>query len=319
MLSSIYMAKILVTGGAGFIGSTLVDKLVALGHETVVLDNLVSGRKSYLNPQAKFYQADIRDEKVAEIFVQEKFDYVYHLAAQIDVRVSVSDPRLDNEINVLGALNILENCRQNDVKKIIFASTGGAIYGDAEEIPTTEYAPAYPVSPYGIHKLTFEKYLNYYYQVYDLNYTILRFANVYGPRQFKGGEAGVVAIFIDNAVKGLESKQFGDGQQTRDFVFVDDVAEALVRAREIDCRGELNIGLGREVDLLEVRRQIEIALGEPMKVKEEPAKAGEQRRSCLSRQRAKDVLNWEPAVELSEGIKRTIEWAKENVGQDSGK
>lgn len=313
------MAKILVTGGAGFIGSTLVDKLVALGHETVVLDNLVSGRKSYLNPQAKFYQADIRDEKVAEIFVQEKFDYVYHLAAQIDVRVSVSDPRLDNEINVLGALNILENCRQNDVKKIIFASTGGAIYGDAEEIPTTEYAPAYPVSPYGIHKLTFEKYLNYYYQVYDLNYTILRFANVYGPRQFKGGEAGVVAIFIDNAVKGLESKQFGDGQQTRDFVFVDDVAEALVRAREIDCRGELNIGLGREVDLLEVRRQIEIALGEPMKVKEEPAKAGEQRRSCLSRQRAKDVLNWEPAVELSEGIKRTIEWAKENVGQDSGK
>jgi len=313
------MAKILVTGGAGFIGSTLVDKLVAAGHEVAVLDNLVSGRKSYLNQQAKFYQIDIRDQKVAEIFAKEKFDQVYHLAAQIDVRISVADPKLDNDINVLGALNILESCRQTGVKKIIFASTGGAIYGDAEEIPTTEYAPAYPVSPYGIHKLTFEKYLNYYYQVHGLNYTILRFANVYGPRQFKGGEAGVVAIFIDNAVKGLESKQFGDGLQTRDFVFVDDVAEALLRAREIDCRGELNIGLGREVNLLEVRQQIEAALGAPMKVKEEPAKEGEQRRSCLSRQRAKDVLNWEPVVELSEGIKRTIEWAKENVGQDSEK
>lgn len=305
-----YMAKILVTGGAGFIGSTLVDWLIAEGHEICVLDNLASGRKSYLNPGAKFFYLDIRDENLAEIFAQENFECVYHLAAQIDVRISVTNPRLDNDINVLGGLNILENCRLHGVKKIIFTSTGGAIYGEAEEIPTTEYAPAYPVSPYGINKLTFEKYLNYYYQVYGLNYTILRFANVYGPRQFKGGEAGVIAIFIDNAVKGLVSKQFGDGRQTRDFVYVDDVVNALVRARVIDCHGEINIGLGREVDLLEIRRQIEVVLGEPMKVDEEPAKAGEQRRSCLSRQRAKDVLNWEPAVDLNEGIKRTIAWAK---------
>ncbi len=307
------MAKILVTGGAGFIGSTLVDKLIAGGDEVVVLDNLSSGRQDYINSKAKLYQEDIRSKKIAEIFAQEKFDVVYHLAAQIDVRVSVADPWLDNEINVAGGLNILENCRTHQVQKIIFSSTGGAIYGESEEIPTTEYAPAYPLSPYGINKLAFEKYLNYYYQVHGLNYTILRFANVYGPRQFKGGEAGVIAIFVDNAVKGLESKQFGDGQQTRDFVFVDDVVAALYKAKSIDCRGEVNISLGKEISLLDVREKIELALGQPIKVKEEPAKAGEQRRSCLSRQRAKDVLDWEPLVDLEEGIQRTIAWAKKNL------
>ena len=313
MLLSYYMAKILVTGGAGFIGSTLVDKLIAGGDEVVVIDNLSSGRKDYINPKARLYQEDIRSKKITEIFVREKFDIVYHLAAQIDVRVSVADPWLDNDINVAGGLNILENCRLHKIQKIIFSSTGGAIYGESEEIPTTEYAPAYPLSPYGINKLAFEKYLNYYYQVHGLNYTILRFANVYGPRQFKGGEAGVIAIFVDNAVKGLESKQFGDGEQTRDFVFVDDVVAALYRAKNIDCRGEINISLGKEISLLAVREKIELALGEPIKVKEEPAKAGEQKRSCLSRQRAKDVLDWEPVVDLEEGIKRTIAWAKENL------
>lgn len=306
------MAKILVTGGAGFIGSTLVDRLIANGDEVVVIDNLSSGCQGYINSRAKFYQEDIRSPKIGEIFAQEHFEVVYHLAAQIDVRVSVANPWLDNEINVAGGLNILENCRLHQVKKIIFSSTGGAIYGESEEIPTTEYAPAYPLSPYGINKLAFEKYLNYYYQVHGVNYTILRFANVYGPRQFKGGEAGVIAIFIDNAVKGLESKQFGDGRQTRDFVFVDDVALALHKAKDIDCRGEINISLGKEISLLDVREKIELALGSPIKVKEEPAKAGEQRRSCLSRQRAKDVLNWEPLVDLEEGIKRTISWAQDN-------
>ncbi len=306
------MAKILVTGGAGFIGSNLVDKLISEGHELVVLDNLSSGRKDYVNNKAKLYKIDIRSAKIAKIFKREQFDFVYHLAAQIDVRVSVANPQLDNDINVVGALNILENCRLQKVKKIIFSSTGGAIYGEAEEIPTTEYAPTYPLSPYGINKLTFEKYLNYYYQVYGLNYTILRFANVYGPRQFKGGEAGVIAIFIDNAVKGLESKMFGDGQQTRDFVCVPDVVEALSAAKEIDCRGEMNISTGQESSLLDIISGIEAALGEKIKVKEEPAKAGEQRRSCLSHQRAKDVLNWEPKIDLKTGIKLTIDWAKNN-------
>jgi len=304
------MSKILVTGGAGFIGSTLVDKLILEGNEVVIIDDLSSGKKEYLNPGAKFYELDIFSKKVARIFRQEKFDLVYHLAAQIDVRRSVENPELDNRINVLGGLNILENCRFHKVQKIIFASTGGAIYGEAEEIPTTEYYPTYPVSPYGIHKLTFEKYLNYYYQVYGLNYTTLRFANVYGPRQFKGGEAGVIAIFIDNAVKNLVSTQYGDGLQTRDFVYVDDVVNGLYLAKEIDCRGEINIGSGREANLLEIRKYIEQALGRSMEVQEEPAKAGEQRRSCLSYQRAKEVLNWEPIISLEEGIKKTIEWTK---------
>jgi len=290
------MAKILVTGGAGFIGSNLVDHLINQGHELVVVDDLSSGKKSYVNQQAKFYKLDIRSTKLEKIFSREKIEVVYHLAAQIDVRKSVADPAFDVDINIIGSLNLLENCRRFKVKKIIFSSTGGAIYGEAEEIPTTEYAPTYPVSPYGINKLAFEKYLNYYFQVYGLNYTILRFANVYGPRQFKGGEAGVIAIFIDNAVKGLESKQFGDGKQTRDFVYVDDVVRALVLAKDIDCRGEINIGLGKEVNLLEIRQEIEAALGEPMKIKEEPGKVGEQRRSVLSRERAKAVINWEPEI-----------------------
>jgi UDP-glucose 4-epimerase len=309
------MSKILVTGGAGFIGSTLVDKLINEGNEVVVIDDLSSGKKDYVNPQAKFYKIDICSDKIAKIFKEEKFDFVYHLAAQIDVRKSVADPEFDNKINVLGGINIIENCRANKIKKIIMASTGGAIYGEAEEIPTTESSPTYPVSPYGIHKLTLEKYLNYYYQVYGLNYTVLRFANVYGPRQFKGGEAGVIAIFIDNAVKGLESLQFGDGLQTRDFVYVDDVVNGLFAALNIDCPSEINIGSEIETTLLDIRHDIEKALGEPMKVKEMPPKEGEQRRSCLSYVRAKAVLNWEPQIKLEEGIKRTITWAKTNINK----
>lgn len=304
------MSKILVTGGAGFIGSTLVDKLIGQGHEVVVFDDLSSGKKDYLNPKAKFYKVDICSPKVVKIFAKEKFDFVYHLAAQIDVRKSVADPVFDNKINVVGGLNIIESSYRNNVKKIIMASTGGAIYGEAEEIPTTENYPTYPLSPYGIHKLTLEKYLNYYYHVFNLNYTVLRFANVYGPRQFKGGEAGVIAIFIENGVKGKESLQFGDGLQTRDFVYVDDVVNGLYAAMEIDCPGEINIGSGIESTLIDVETGIMKALGEKMVIKERPAKLGEQRRSCLSYVRAKDVLNWEPQVNLEEGIKRTIAWAR---------
>ncbi|HZJ41399.1 MAG TPA: NAD-dependent epimerase/dehydratase family protein [Patescibacteria group bacterium] len=304
------MKKILVTGGAGFIGSNLVDRLIADGNEVVIIDDLSSGKKSYINKEAKFYKLSITSKRLKKIFSHEKFDFVYHLAAQIDVRKSVSNPVYDNEINVLGGLNILENCREFGVKKIIFTSTGGAIYGESDEIPTTEHAPTYPLSPYGINKLAFEKYLNYYYQVFGVNYTILRFANVYGPRQFKGGEAGVIAIFIDNAVSGKESIQYGDGKQTRDFVFVEDVVSALVKARDIDCRGEINISLGQEISLLSVILQIEKALGHKIDIKEEAPKAGEQRRSCLSRNRARDVLDWSPKFNLEEGIKKTIEWAK---------
>ena len=304
------MSKILVTGGAGFIGSTLVDKLISEGHELVVLDNLASGKRDYINPQAKFYEVDICSPEVADVFVIEKPEIVYHLAAQIDVRISVSDPVLDNKINAVGSLNILENCRQSGVKKFIFVSTGGAIYGEAAEIPTTEKAPTYPLSPYGIHKLTTEKYCNFYREVYGLDYTILRFANVYGPRQYKGGEAGVVSIFIEHAVAGKECFINGDGLQTRDYVYVDDVVAALSKAKEVTYQGEINIGCAKEVTLIDVVSAIKASLGAEFEPKHAPAKPGEQRRSCLSYALANKVLGWEPKVDINEGVKRTIEWTK---------
>lgn len=306
------MSKILVTGGAGFIGSTLVDQLISFGNEVVVIDSLYSGKKEYINSQAIFYHTDIRSKKVINIFKKENFDFVYHLAAQIDVRKSVEDPKLDIDVNIIGGINILNACYQTQVRKIIFVSTGGAIYGDGEEIPSTEHTATYPISPYGINKLSFEKYLHYYYKVYKLNYSILRLANVYGPRQFKGGEAGVIAIFTDNAVHNKESFIYGDGLQTRDFVYVSDVVRALEKSKEIDCRGEINIGTGRETTVLEIIQDIETALDKKILIKKAESREGEQRRSALSVQRAKDVLNWQSKTTLEQGIKKTIEWAINN-------
>lgn len=304
------MSKILVTGGAGFIGSHLVDRLIAAGYEVVVVDDLSTGRRDYVNLAAKFYELDICSSSLAAIFAEIKPEFVYHLAAQIDVRKSLLDPVFDNRVNILGSLNVLENCRIHGVKKIIFSSTGGAIYGETEELPTPETCLAYPLSPYGINKFSMEKYLRYYQLVHNLDYTVLRFANVFGPRQFRGGEAGVVAIFIDNAVKGQVSRQFGDGKQTRDFVYVDDVVSALFKAKDIKHAGEINIGSGRETDLLTLRREIETALGALISIKEEAAIAGEIRRSFLKIDKASEVLDWRPLVDLKEGIKRTIAWAK---------
>jgi UDP-glucose 4-epimerase len=302
--------NILVTGGVGFIGSSLVDKLIAEGHQVSVIDDLSSGKKDYLNPAADFYLLNINDSKVRDVFQENNFEAVYHLAAQIDVRRSVEDVVFDNQINLIAGYNILENCRQFNVKKIIFASTGGAIYGSSEIIPTSEDVSPYPLSPYGIHKLAFEKYLYYYYQQYGLNYAILRFANVYGPRQFKGGEAGVVAIFTDQAVKGKECTIFGDGYQTRDFVYIDDVVKALLLSLKIDCRGELNIGTGLETNLWQVIEALEKALGKKIKAIKEEAKAGEQRRSALKVDRAQAVLNWQAKTKLIEGVEKTVIWAK---------
>ena len=306
------MSKILVTGGAGFIGSNLVDKLIDLGNEVVVIDNLYSGKKEYLNPQAKFYNLDISDSKVEEVFETEKFDYVCHLAAQIDVRKSVDDMEFDNQVNVLGGLNILKNCHQFNVKKIVFASSGGAAYGFPEQIPTSEDHLTYPVSPYGINKVSFEKYLNYYYKVFGQKYTALRLANVYGPRQYKGGEAGVIAIFTSNAIAKKKSYIYGDGLQTRDYVYVDDVVSAFVLALKSEFVGDLNIGTGVEKSLLEVVSAIENCLREKLDIEHQDAKLGEERRSCLNFDKAKEKINWQSEVNLEEGIKRTIEWAKNN-------
>ena len=308
------MAKILVSGGAGFIGSNLVDKLIELGHQVVVVDNLFSGKKDYVNDQAVFYQIDIcQAPELEEVFAREKFDYVFHLAAQIDVRKSVEDMELDNRINVLGALNVLESSHRHGVKKIIFTSSGGAIYGFPEEIPTPENYATNPVSPYGINKLVFEKYLNYYHRVFGQKYLNARLANVYGPRQYKGGEAGVIAIFINNAVEGKTSYIYGDGLQTRDFIYVDDVVRALVSKMDDETVGTFNIGTGKESSLLGIVSAIEEALGHKIDIEFQPAKLGEERRSCLKTDLAKKVLDWQAQVELSDGIKRTIAWSKDNL------
>ncbi|OIO07948.1 UDP-glucose 4-epimerase [Candidatus Falkowbacteria bacterium CG23_combo_of_CG06-09_8_20_14_all_41_10] len=302
--------KILVTGGAGFIASNLVDKLIEAGHQVVIIDDLSTGLKEYINPQAHFYQMDIAAPKVEEIFALQKFDLVFHLAAQISVIKSVENPELDNRINVLGGLNILACCWKHQVKKIIFVSTGGALYGEAEVIPTSEDYPAWPLSPYGIHKLTFEKYLNYYSVVFGQAYTALRLANVYGPRQYKGGECGVVSIFIDNAVNDRESIINGDGSKTRDFIYVSDVVEALMKTIGTDYAGAINIGTGIEKSVNDVVLAIELALGKSIKKKNGPAKAGEQKRSCLDIKKAKEILNWESQVMLDDGIRKTIAWSK---------
>ena len=301
--------NISVTGGAGFVGSTLVDELIREGHRVSVIDSLITGKRDYINPQADFFEVDICSDKINKIFKEGGFNIVFHLAAQIDPCYSVQHPEIDNQVNVFGGLNILRNCLDNNVDKIIFASTA-AVYGDTNQVPTNEEVLPYPMYPYGIHKLTFEKYLSYYYKVYGQKYTIIRPANIYGPRQYKGGEAGVVSIFIDNAVHGRKSVMSGDGTQTRDFVYVDDVIQALVKAMNFNYMGEINVGTGVETNLLQIVDAIDSAMDQNIEVEHGPARPAEQMRSCLDCQRAKEILNWESKIDLTEGIKRTLEWSR---------
>jgi len=298
--------KILVIGGCGFIGSHLTDKLIEKGHKTAVLDNLSTGKKENLNKKAKFYKIDICSLEISRIFKKEKPEIVFHLAAQIDVRKSIEDPMEDARINILGSLNVLENCRKNKVKKIIFASTGGAIYGEAKIVPTPEDYPEYPLSPYGIEKLTIDKFLNYYYQVFGLPYVSLRLANVYGPRQNSKGEAGVVAIFIDKMLSGGQPVIYGSGKQSRDFVFVDDVVEAFVSAAKSRKSGIYNIGTARETDINTIFKKLKKATGLKCKEVHKPAKAGEQKRSCLDSLKAKKELKWQPKYNLDKGLRKTL-------------
>lgn len=304
------MSKVLVTGGAGFIGSHLVDKLIEQGHQVVVIDNLSTGRKENLNPRAKFYELDICDSKISQIFQEEKPEIVFHLAAQIDVRKSVKDPIENAKINILGTLNILENCRKTSVKKFIFASSGGAIYGDTDIVPTSEANPENPESPYGIAKLTVEKYLYFYKKSFNLNYIALRFANVYGPRQNSKGEGGVIAIFCDKMLKNEEVIINGDGEQSRDFVYIDDAVEAVILAIESKKSGFYNIGTAKETSINEIFRKIKELTNSNCKEIHGPAKPGEQKRSCLDYSKAEKELNWQPKYSLEEGLKETIEWFK---------
>jgi len=307
------MSKILVTGGAGFIGSHIVDKYIDLGHEVFVIDNLSNGKKENLNPKARFYKIDIRDEKIGEIFAKEKPEIVNHHAAQIDLRKSIKDPVLDAKINILGILNLLENAIKHKVKKFIFASSGGAIYGDAENIPTREDEKPKPLSPYAIAKLVSEQYLEFYFKVHNLPYIALRYANVYGPRQDPLGEAGVIAIFMNKLLSKRPPTINGDGNQTRDYVYVEDVAQANVLALKDNITGLFNIGTQKEASVNKLFQLISGLLGVDIPAKRGPNIKGEVKRSCLDYLKAKNVLDWSPKVNLEDGLEKTLEWQKLNI------
>jgi UDP-glucose 4-epimerase len=304
------MSKSLVTGGAGFIGSHLVDLLIEAGHEVVVVDNLSTGSEDNINPLAKLYQMDIRDAKISEIFKQEMPDFVFHFAAQINVRDSVNDPISNAETNILGSLNVIENAVKYNVKKFIFASTGGAIYGEAEQIPTAEDYHERPLSPYGINKLSIEKSLFFYKEVKGLDYAVLRLSNVYGPRQNSRGEAGVVAIFINKILEGGQPTISGDGKQTRDYVFVRDAARAFLLAQGKIESEKFNISTGIETDVNMVFDKILEKMEVKLERKYCEARPGEQKRSCLDFSLAKKELGWIPEYDFDRGLSETVDWFK---------
>lgn len=306
--------KILITGGAGFIGSNIADRFLELGHEVVIVDNLVTGRRENVPAAATFYEMDICDEKIAEVFEQEKPDIVDHHAAQMDVRKSVADPIYDATVNVIGGLNLLQNCVKFGVQKFIFASTGGAIYGEQDYFPADEAHPLRPLSPYGITKLTTEKYLYFYNQTYDLHYTVLRYANVYGPRQNPHGEAGVVAIFSERILNGEQPVINGNGTQTRDYVFVGDVVRANELVLSNGDNKIYNIGTGIETDVNTLFQTISKYTGKNVAEKHGPAKPGEQQRSVLDSGLIFEDLGWKPTVQLDEGLKKTVAHFRNKLG-----
>jgi UDP-glucose 4-epimerase len=302
--------NILVTGGAGFIGSHITDAYIAEGHNVIVVDNLSGGFLENINTKAEFYKLDIRSEKLEDVFQKEKIDVVNHLAAQMDVRRSVSDPKFDASVNVLGGLNIFESARRHRVKKIIFSSTGGAIYGEQDYFPADEEHPTRPLSPYGITKLCTEKYLFFYKAVYGINHVILRYANVYGPRQNPHGEAGVVAIFCNKMLKGEQPVINGDGKQTRDYTFVSDVVKANLLALKYDRSNIYNVGTGIETDVNNLFLELRTHLNPSCPELHAPAKEGEQQRSVISFKKIESELGWKPTMQLEEGLRLTAEYFK---------
>ncbi len=300
------MQKMLVTGGCGFIGSHVVDAFLAQGYEVVVVDNLSAGSLKHLNPQAKFYEVDIRSAALADVFEAEHPDFVDHHAAQIDVRLSAEKPRYDADVNILGTLNLLECAVRFDVKKFILISSGGAVYGEPEYLPCDEAHPIRPLSPYGVSKHAIELYLYLYKENYGLDYTVLRYANVYGPRQDPHGEAGVAAIFTDQMLRGEHVTINGSGEQVRDFVYVEDCVAANLLAIT-DGSGEIyNIGTGIGISVNQLFQTLAEITGYEREPYYGPAKLGETFRSYLTAEKAHQALGWEPTVALDEGLRRTV-------------
>ncbi len=300
------MSRILITGGAGFIGSHVADALVAKGHEVAVVDNLRTGRREFVPSEAQFFRYDIKSSHAYELILDWRPQVIIHHAAQMSVQVSVTNPVLDAQDNILGSLNILQAAARVQVRKFIFASTGGAMYGNEAPIPAREKDTPQPESPYGIAKLAVEHYLHFYHRQHGLVPVSLRYANVYGPRQNGLGEAGVVAIFIEKFLAGQQPVINGDGLQTRDFTYVEDIAAANLLALAYPKAGTFNIGTGRETDILTIYQHLQRLTGSPLGPQHGPAKPGEQRRSSLNADLARKKLGWEPRVSLEEGLARTV-------------
>lgn len=301
--------KILVTGGAGFIGSHVVDRYIDRGHDVVVVDNLSTGHLSNLNPAAKFYRADIRDAELQNIFEEEKPEIVNHHAAQMDVRRSVADPLFDADNNIMGSVNLLECARYFGVKRFIYISSGGAVYGEPNYLPCDESHPISPLCPYGASKHIVEHYLSMYSQIYGLEYIVLRYPNVYGPRQDPRGEAGVIAIFTGQMLANDQPIINGDGEQQRDFAYVLDCAEANIQALETDNVNTIyNIGSGRGTSINEIYDLLKEFTGFQKTAYHGPAKAGETRRIYLDATRARERLGWKPKVSLWRGLDQTVSY-----------
>jgi UDP-glucose 4-epimerase len=302
--------KILVTGGAGFIGSNVADGFIQEGHQVIIVDNLSTGLESNVNKKAQFFKVDIRSVVIDKIFEKVKPDVLCHHAAQIDVRKSTTDSIFDADVNIIGSLNLFNACVKHKVKKVIFASTGGAIYGEQDYFPADEKHPANPLSPYGVAKLTIEKYLYFYRETYNIDYISLRYANVYGPRQNPLGEAGVVAIFTEKLLTNKEAVINGDGTQTRDFTFVEDVVESNLLALNYPKSDIFNIGIGIETDINTIFRVLKEKTGSKQKEIHGPAMPGEQQRSVLECSKAEKLLVWKPRYNLEEGMAKTVEFYK---------
>ena len=300
--------NILVTGGAGFIGSHIVNAYIAAGHHVTVIDNLSSGQLRFLNPKAKFYEMDILDPKVSEVLKSEKINAINHHAAQISVSESVTDPLFDANSNIIGTLQLLQSAVSLKIEKFIFASTGGAMYGEQIYFPASENHPCEPLSPYGISKLCAENYLRFFNTQYGLSTTVLRYSNVFGPHQNPHGEAGVVAIFCEKLVKDQKPVVCGDGEQTRDFISVRDIAQANLIALDRTCTGTFNVGTGKETSINSLTKCLLGVSGKNISADHGPARKGEQRRSVIDYKKFHDGFGWKPEVSLEQGLVETYDF-----------
>ncbi len=305
--------EILVTGGAGFIGSNIADACINAGDRVTIIDNLSTGRREFVPESAEFYCMDICDRNVEEIFKNKHFDAIMHLAAQIDVRKSVRDPVFDAQVNICGSVGLLELAVRYNIKKFIFASTGGALYGEQDYFPADENHPVRPISPYGVAKASVEKYMYFYNVQYQIDTIALRLANVYGQRQNPLGEAGVVAIFTHKMLCGEPAFINGDGRQTRDYVNVMDVVRAFRLALGLNGYYAINIGTGIETDVISLFDEINYLTGNKTVRRHNPPAVGEQQRSVIDNRLAKEILNWQPEIDIKTGLRMTVDWFKNQM------